>query len=253
MAIPQVLVSVPTRGAPRWETVMALQAIRDACPGLPPILYLATRLSVCDGRNQIVRDFLREERYRDLTHLVMVDDDIVPNRDLLRFVTDEPGFDIVAAPVLIHRTNQPVPIPNVFVDSPDPDEQARGMFRPMANPFAHYGTPDVVEVTGVGTGAIAIARRVLEHADLRPAFQHSWDDDGAIYMTEDLTFCRRAKALGFRIWADFSVASDQVTTVPLGHLSEKFHQAFAPHVRAATAPSGSFPEERRSTGGLYLP
>ena len=71
----------------------------------------------------------------------------------------------------------------------------------------------VVEVSAVGTGFIAIHRSVLAEMaatlpltrqGFRPFFSTavSGEDDGNEYESEDYAFCARARALGFKVWAD---------------------------------------------------
>lgn len=210
----KILVTVPTRGTPAAETVMALQAIRDAAPGLPPIHYLSTRLSVCDGRNRIVRRFLESSA----DFLVMCDDDIIPHAGLLRLA--EHGLDIVAAPVLIVREEHSVPIPNVFEY-----DQKIEKFWPLRDTFKHTESGALIECTGVGTGVIGLSRRVLEHADLVAPFRHRWDAHGQMVMTEDLTFCIRALAAGFRIYADYHLLSDQIVRTNITGLAQRYGRA----------------------------
>jgi hypothetical protein len=67
-------------------------------------------------------------------------------------------------------------------------------------------------VDAVGSGALLIARRVLEV--IKPAFVRLWNDDGTARVGSDLNFCRRAKEEGgFGIWADY--------THPCRHIKER--------------------------------
>jgi len=194
---------------------MGLQEIRDRAPGLPPILYLSTRLSVCDGRNQIVKKFLDSKH----DFLMMIDDDIIPHPDMLGLA--DHGLDICAAPVLIVRQEYAVPIPNVFDYLPEIEK-----FKPMQETFMHASAGALVECGGVGTGVICLSRAVLEHPDLVAPFRHKWDEHGRMTMTEDLTFCIRAMAVGFRVWADYSKLSDQIVNTNITGLAQRYGKVF---------------------------
>lgn len=94
--------------------------------------------------------------------------------------------------------------------------------------------PDVppTEVDMIGTGFMAVHRRVLDamvptlnvcHGNSTNAFWPFFDfsvveDDlagGYAYLTEDYTFCYRARALGFKVWLDPTIAIDHGATVQL--------------------------------------
>jgi hypothetical protein len=72
--------------------------------------------------------------------------------------------------------------------------------------------PDLQEVDGIGFGCVIIHRSVLEKlAEAYPREKDPWvwfghdlvmTSKGADRLGEDLTFCRRAKELGFTIWGD---------------------------------------------------
>jgi len=73
------------------------------------------------------------------------------------------------------------------------------------------------EVDGIGTGFLLIKRAVLEQftrpvtSDLGTPFGFGYSPNG-VEEGEDLAFCRRAKSLGYKIWAD--------PTIPLGHVGK---------------------------------
>jgi GT2 family glycosyltransferase len=62
-----------------------------------------------------------------------------------------------------------------------------------------------------GGSAFLIARRVLETVDV-PQFADGFDDWGIMIVSEDINFCRKARAAGFKIWSAYSH--------PCGHIKE---------------------------------
>ena len=68
----------------------------------------------------------------------------------------------------------------------------------------HINCNGLQEVDAVGSGCILIARRVmLKLCDQQP-FMRVWKQDGTIEIGGDYSFCRKAKAAGFRIWTHYN-------------------------------------------------
>lgn len=65
------------------------------------------------------------------------------------------------------------------------------------------------EVDAIGTGCFLISRRVFEHPGMRQApFARKCNLDGTVDKGNDLSFCERARARGFRIWAHYDYPCD---------------------------------------------
>lgn len=209
----KVLVAIPTRGKIDWNTVLRLNEIRDANPGLPPIHIAPGRLSVSDVRNRIVAQFL--ESPHDI--LVMVDDDVVPHRNMLQITETE--YDIVGATYLIFRPNINLPFPAVLRW----DEQKQHYW-PIEDVFSKT---TLVPCDAVATGCMAIKRAVLENPELKAPFAMTYNEKGCMVMSDDVAFCDRARKLGYRIGADFSVPCDHmVDGVSLNHLHCQYSEAY---------------------------
>lgn len=206
----QILVAVPTRGNVSWATCTRLQEIRDANPGLPPILFRPGHLSVALTRNAVVRQFMAG----DWEALIMVDDDVAPASTLLSLTDGFDRFDVVAMPTFIWRPNlAPTPIPAVW-----------GMSQ-IQTANGQAGGLRSAEV--VGTGCVAIHRRVFEGLHEEP-FMVGREDDHDV--SDDIMFCRAVAAAGFRVGADFTTAADHHTTVSL--------QSFVMSMQAHSSPTG---------------
>lgn len=70
----------------------------------------------------------------------------------------------------------------------------------------------------VGTGCILIRRNVLE--TVRPPFMCDWDADGLRIASSDWTFCRRARALGFEVWAHYGYPCEHFTKIGLSEIAD---------------------------------
>jgi hypothetical protein len=181
----QILVAVPTRGLVSWGTCTRLQEIRDAHPGL---------LSVASTRNAIVRRFMDG----DWLALVMVDDDVVPASNLLGLCDSLEVWDVVAMPTFVWR-------PDIATS---PVVAAFGLTQLIVS-------GGVREAEQVGTGCVAVHRRVFEALHDNP---FAVGFEGGRDVSDDIMFCRAVRTAGFRIGADFTSAADHHTTVSLQSL-----------------------------------
>lgn len=190
----EILVAVPTRGLVSWGTCTRLQEIRDANPGLPPIVFRPGHLSVALTRNHIVRQFMEG----DWQALIMVDDDVAPASTLLTLVDGFDRYDVIAMPTFVWRPDMaPVPVPAVWG---------------MSNIQTPEGGTGLRAAEIVGTGCIAIHRRVFEGLPAEP-FMVGHEEGRDV--SDDIMFCRAVTTAGFRIGADFTTAADHHTTVSL--------------------------------------
>mgnify|MGYP001565127240 CR=1 FL=1 len=221
MDLSRIQVCVPTRGLVDWNVIVRLNMIRDANPTLPPIHYEAGRLAVTDTRNRIAHKFLASDAHV----LLMVDDDVIPPLGILTML--EHDKDIVGAPYPIIRAGGfqgqpgfPIPFPCALEY-----DAARDTYRTLSDPFGRSG---LVKVDAIGTGCMAIARRVLEHPDLKIPFRIGTDEYGQMRMSEDVNFCQLAREAGFSVWADFDQRPDHfVAGVSLNRIHDGYTMVFA--------------------------
>ena len=166
------------------------------------------------ARNLIVEAFLENAQ---ATHLLMLDADMTfPIRAAEQLLSS--GKDIVSG---TYFARADTPTPHVY-EFQRQDEAGVYWYRSKAEEFAAWvkATPGVadqgneslfaphlVACDAVGAGSLLIARHVLEamyeeHGDdPYPWFKVHPGSRGG----EDFTFCRRARALGYELWADFGV------------------------------------------------
>ncbi len=67
----------------------------------------------------------------------------------------------------------------------------------------HTDCNGLQEVDAVGSGCLLIARRVLLKLRYDQPFARQWNRDGTVEVGGDYSFCRKAKAAGFKIWTHY--------------------------------------------------
>ncbi len=198
MQTSDVLVTVPTRGSIRWETVTALEAARDY-DGFPPILYQTGHLSVALTRNLIVERFMA----RDMPVLAMVDDDIAPPLNFVELLLPHmEEFDMVAIPHAAPHPNDSSIMHFTAYEMGDGGLLPKGLW------------PGVNAVDAVATGCVMINREVFETLGQHP-FRISHDPT-AIVVSDDFIFCEDMRRAGFKIGAFWNgQAADHFQTTSL--------------------------------------
>lgn len=213
----KVLLAVPTYDDPSAALSFSLARSREALSeaGIQSaLLILQGNCHVDDARNSIVRDFLES----DCSDLVFLDSDICfEPKDLVQLCQREK--DIVGG-VYPYRREGSDNMPVRLMDGGDVKDGLR-------------------EVEGLPTGFMKIRRHVLEKmASLRPwyfdkiyptalVFDRSEPDEDHTRWGGDLDFCRRAREIGYRVWADEELR--------LGHVAKiTIYDSLASHLRRLT-------------------
>jgi len=163
-----------------WQLQRTIPVIVVYHPFLAPIDH---------ARNTIVHDFL----LTDCTHLMMVDDDIVPPFEALERLLFH-GKDIIAAACPLigpNRDGELITTMNAY----DLDENKA---------FTIVESTGLRKVAAVGTGCMMVKREVFETLRV-PPFLTEYNVDGIKYRGEDLNFCHQAKLEGFDTYVDFNI------------------------------------------------
>lgn len=196
----EIGIYVPTRGLVWHETAAALGG------ALPT--YVRCNTGVSDARGIITRHFLASKA----EILVMCDDDVIPPQDWLRIADHvaEGRTDVCAAvcPIILEGT---VTLPNVFKRNPDLQRK----YQLSAEFIAYNG---LQEVDAVGTGLIAIHRRVLADKGMQNPFQADFSSGAG----EDVRFCERAKKARFKVSVDFDCWCDHMVTVHANGIGDAY-------------------------------
>lgn len=202
---PIVRLAFLNQGRVRVELVLQIyEMLKDTRYKL--ILEFPTDQPVANNRNGIVRRFLDAGE----DWLYMNDEDVIPWRNPLDFV--ERDLDVVGFPCPIYKT--------------EPKDGQPLRWNVQYNAQGQTIREDVPgglrKVAGIGTGAILIARRVLEHPAMRGPFMDQYNEDGLRTNSEDLSFCDRARAAGFTIYAALCAPCSHNKPVDLLYLMKSY-------------------------------
>lgn len=186
-----------------------------------------------EARNQACKWLLES----DHTHLLMVDNDTVPSRDgalvnlpELALLTDPDGqpLDVMAAPIPVYK--------DLTLHLNCYMRQPCGLYRSTyVDEFQDAkSTAGLLERDAVGTGVICIRRAVVEALSHTSPIWATWEKylpaewdgvyvpfyrprhvTGETVLGEDLVFCERSRALGFRCWASLPHLCGHSHTVDL--------------------------------------
>lgn len=140
---------------------------------------------ISSNRCQIVKRFLAT----DCTHLLMIDDDVVPLFNPCELVYVD--RDVVGAPALVRSAGQTMVWTAYTVHSSGQGYSAIDLDS-IDDMF------DVIEVAIVGTGCIMVKREVLEN--IKQPFHSMFDDDGIQTYGTDFAFCRRVTDAGYKVF-----------------------------------------------------
>jgi hypothetical protein len=140
---------------------------------------------VANNRNGIVHRFLKG----DDDYLYMNDDDVIPWRNPLDFV--ERDLDVLLFPCPIYKTE------------PQDGQPLRWnvQYTVKGKTIKEDVGDGIRKIAAGGSGALLIARRVLEHPAMRAPFMDQYNEDGLRTNSEDLSFCDRAREAGFSVYA----------------------------------------------------
>lgn len=150
------------------------------------------------NRNALVEQMLES----NAQWLFMVDDDHTFDRSLLINLLDN-HVDVVGALALARK-------PPYFVCAFAETNSVTGESLGISMQGLSF---ELQEVAAVGTGAILIRREVLEAIE-PPWFESGFDMHG-VNVSEDVTFCEKARAAGFRVWLDATQSIGHLTGVAL--------------------------------------
>ena len=140
---------------------------------------------ISSNRNEIVKRFLKT----DCTHLLMLDDDVVPLHNPLQMVWADK--DIIGSPAKVRQADR---ILSWVVYTKHPELDA---YIPVD--LENQRSVDLLRCDVIGTGCILIKRHVLEN--LKAPFHCEYDKDGVVTFGTDFAFCRKATDAGYEVWA----------------------------------------------------
>lgn len=154
---------------------------------------------ISHNRNTIVQDFLKRPEY---DYLLMLDGDIIPPLNVLDLVDYQK--DVMGAVCFAYMDNSIVPL----VLESNPDKNAKPYIVKQIN-----GDEGLIEVDAIGSGLIIMSRKVLEQ--VKAPFSNNYDENGIKTLGLDLSFCKKAKELGFKVWCHLDFVCSHWTVIDL--------------------------------------
>lgn len=188
-----IAICIPTIGMLHWRFAADFMALQ--LPTNTTVIW-QVRTMIDTARNLLVERALKN---KEVTHVLMLDDDMTFESDMLMKLFEH-DIDIIGA-LAFKRTED---------------------FRPCVYKLKE-GTNDhysilptkFQEVDVVGTGGMLIKRHVLEKIKA-PQFETWYAKDGTDkHWSVDFDFCKKAKAEGFKIHVDPAITMGHIGEAPV--------------------------------------
>jgi len=152
---------------------------------------------VYESRNNLAKQAIKSA----FDYIMFIDSDMVFDADLMPRLMkhcEEDGMDIVSG---IYFRRRP-PFTPVIYEKLEVDEDGKGHW----DDFFDYPEDSVFEIAGCGFGCILIKTQVL----MDMAAKYSTWFEPIHGFGEDLSFCLRARELGYKIYCDSSIKCGHV-------------------------------------------
>lgn len=207
-----LLIAVPVMGGIHPILVSRLLRWVKLLPEDSVHVYFAYKVAPVDrARNTIVEMFLKTitPDGRAFTHLLMIDSDTVPPEDAIeRMMAQGNSIMTGLTPIITYdENNEAQTYDNAFL-ARETDGEGKVLKTHVAK--RHTG---LKEVFRCGASCILIAREVFEKLD-QPYFRFVSNEENTKHVrSEDIDFCDRARALGYRILADTDVVCQHAKEV----------------------------------------
>lgn len=205
----KVLLSVPNTG---WIHKHVLHAavgmLRDKRHEVT--LITPTHNPYENNLHHIVNDFMAS----DTDYWINMDADNPPMRNPLDLIAHE--MDIIGLPTPVYHFTNKVPGERPIYHNAYDYVGEEGYKE-------HLPKDGLQEVDAVGTGCFIVSRRVFENSEMRKApFQRQYHEDGTVHKGNDISFCERAKAQGFRIFAHYDYPCRHFNELELNEVAGAF-------------------------------
>jgi hypothetical protein len=198
----KVCISMITRGSMLAATSeWILQACAELFPDVE-VHYVIDGHPVDHMRNLQVKRFLES----DCTHLFTIDSDCVPQNETIQKLLER-NLPIVVAPTPAYIDNK---LGLLVGDRNTNADYKKG--EPLYR--QHQPLTGLQECDAVGGSGLLIKREVFE-AIKPPYFKFEYDDDGYSVLSEDLYFCNKVRAAGYKIYADCDLVQSHIKELDL--------------------------------------
>lgn len=160
-----------------------------------------------DVRNRMVKRFLADERR--FTHLMMIDDDIIPPPNALEMALH--GKEIVSAVVFTWTEGAPL----ALVLKWNEEEGGYNQDKETISKFNSGERLLKLPPKGAsGTGCFVVKREVYENL-VGNWFRYRYDDVGILSCGEDLDFYQKVHEVGYSVWIDGAVLCGHIGQVDI--------------------------------------
>ncbi len=162
--------------------------------------------------HHIINDFIRG----DYDYWLNIDADNPPTNNPLDLI--ELDRDIIGCPTPVYH----------FTDETKgerPWYENAYKYVPEKDAYTEYPNKQgLQQVDAVGTGCILIARRVFDNREMRKgAFTRKLNPDGTVNKGNDISFCERATAQGFKIFAHYDYRCQHFNELEIHEVIRAFH------------------------------
>ena len=179
------------------------------------VTYAHNFMPAASARNRFCRKMKDGEPAPDW--ILMIDNDMVPPRNLLDTVKDAPADAAVVVPQFqMGDESKPSVALCWGLDESVAPKATDGSQSFTIEPGKWY------ELTKCGTGAIFIKPEIFHELDL-PYFCYPYNEEHGINGTEDIDFCQKIRAKGMKIYGNGSVRVGHYKTVNLDVLMTYVH------------------------------
>jgi hypothetical protein len=191
----KVLIAVPALDTMPTQTAYSMLSLKRDCPSR---FSFIVRASCQDARNMLAREAIESGADR----VLWIDSDMVFQDDLmLRLGEDlDAGWDMVCG--LYFKRELPV-TPVIYKRV----EMANGV-----EPYRDYPKDSLFPVAGCGFGAVMMTTDLLTRADTHKTGPFT----PLPHLSEDLSFCKRAAAVGARMACDSRIKVGHVGVIAYG-------------------------------------
>lgn len=191
----KVLIAVPALDTMPTQTAYSMLSLKRDCPSRYSFIV---RASCADARNLLAREAIESGADR----VLWIDSDMVFQDDLmLRLGEDlDAGWDMVCG--LYFKRELPV-TPVIYKRV----EIANGV-----EPYRDYPKDSLFPVAGCGFGAVMMTTDLLTRADTHKTGPFT----PLPHLSEDLSFCKRAAAVGARMACDSRIKVGHVGVIAYG-------------------------------------
>lgn len=203
----KLLILIPSGRPPEWGLVKWLWHVIPKAPFSVTWDTFQGR-PVDDARNGMVQRFLSDPA--SPTHLMMVDDDILPPPNALDMLSHQKP--LISAVLYTWTEGAPLPLIMKYDEETD-------AYKQDVDAIGRLNAGEkLVKVDATGTGCFIAQREVYENL-VTNWFRYEYDKAGRVIGGEDFTFFRKVADIGYSVWIDGKVICGHVGRVDIAEVA----------------------------------